>query len=98
MTKETKTINELKKVNHKLKHQYTLIRDRESIYNSNYQKAKEEIKRLEEDNDYLKRGFAELHKRIDKAIEYIKSDEFWISQVNSEKKLLYILQGSDSNE
>lgn len=36
--------------------------------------------------------------RIQKAIEYIESDNFWHSQVESEKRLLDILKGSEEND
>ena len=36
-----------------------------------------------------------LQQRIDKAIEYIDSDEFWFSQRIAEEELLEILRGED---
>jgi hypothetical protein len=40
----------------------------------------------------------ELQDKIDKAIKYIESDNFWHSQVESEKRLLDILKGSEEND
>ena len=57
MTKETKTIKELKKVNHKLKHQYDLLQIRHCALNSSYQR--------------ILVALNETIERNSKAIEYI---------------------------
>ena len=40
---------------------------------------------------FLREENKQLKERIDKAIEYIKSDDYWFSAVRSEAKLLAIL-------
>lgn len=37
----------------------------------------------------------ELESRINKAIDYLKSEDFWLSQVKANDELLDILKGSD---
>ena len=39
--------------------------------------------------------YTELQDRIDKAIDYLKSDNYWLSQVKANNDLLDILKGSD---
>ena len=36
--------------------------------------------------------------KINKAIEYIKTDDFWVSQLKAEQKLLEILEGKNERE
>lgn len=68
-------------------------------------KLESKIKDLEKKNKNLEEDFKrhidrinELTNRIDKAIDYLKSDNYWLSQVKANDDLLDILKGSDSNE
>ena len=66
-------------------------------YNKLIQDLSTELDRLEESEEYHRKGFAELYKRLDDAIEYIKQEKNNID--NYDKwlidDLLNILQGSD---
>lgn len=69
-------------------------------YITNLQQENERLKKLV-DKDYTELNIAEMKatickSRIDKAIEYIHSEEYWYSQVESEKKLLEILEGNEN--
>lgn len=63
---------------------------------------KEYIKRLEENEEYLKKGFAELYKRIDDAIEYIneRKDNNFVPYFNDKETndLLDILEGEKNGK
>lgn len=64
-----------------------------------------EIDRLKESEEYHRKGFAELHKRIDEAIEYIKENKShhecneycFDNMLEDTIELENILQGSDNN-
>lgn len=45
--------------------------------------------------EMLKRDCENYKQRIDKAVEYIDSDEFWFSQRIAEEELLNILRGDE---
>ena len=67
---------------------------------------KEEIKRLKESEEYHRKGYAELYKRIDEAIEYIEEnytqygeeDDFWSYRLINADNTLDILKGDDKDE
>ena len=85
-----KSIKDLKEHNYKLKHQNTLleIRNEHLEYETN---------RLCKELDKTRIHELELEFIVEKAMEYIESDEYWFSQVNTHKNLLNILQG-DTND
>ncbi len=53
---------------------------------------RKEIERLKESEEYHRKGFAELHKRIDDALEYMDSS---IYQWSEFQKIKDILKGVD---
>ena len=53
-------------------------------YNKMLSVISSEIDSLEESNDYYRKGFIELHDRIEEAIEYIKDSIIDFDFVNSE--------------
>ena len=62
---------------------------------------KEEIKRLKESEEYHRKGYAELYKRIDDAIEYIIEgiySDYGERCSNASNELLEILKGDDKDE
>jgi len=97
MTKETKTIKELKKVNHKLKHQYDLLQIRHCALNSNYELAKAEKEDLIEQ---LAEVYEEkIDKSVDKIKDYLCSYDYTSAEFKNIAQvfidLLDILKGVD---
>lgn len=48
------------------------IKSTVGVYNKIIRDLSTELDRLEESEEYYRKGFAELHKRIDEAIDYIE--------------------------
>ena len=51
--------------------------------------------RLKESEEYYRKGYAKLHKRIDEAIEYIEQHNDYFLLKREVKKVLGILKGVD---
>ena len=61
---------------------------------------KKELERLKESEEYHRKGYADLHKRIDEAIEYIEtnvSKQGYTLPYYTYKKVLDILRGEDND-
>ena len=61
----------------------------------------ERFKQLSKENQFYMNAigygvkYYDLNRRIDKAIEYLESDNYWVSQAKANDYLLDILKGSD---
>ena len=60
-----------------------------------YEKRVDKYIKEKQKNDDLYDYITRLEERIDKAICYLKSDNYWLSQVKANDELLDILKGSD---
>ena len=86
MTKEDKTIKELKKVNHKLKHQYDLLQIRNSGLQSKIETLKEMKLHTEKYASEMEDKYILEKSKNDKAIEYCK--ELMLFKKNSRQYLI----------